>query len=146
MKYFLLSLITAAADLGTKEAVKKKMPTGHKKHLGGRLYLWHIKNKGLAYNSLEGKRNTVLAASSAAVGIVGAYLLYLVHISARPADKIGPALILGGGLGNLIERLKNKEVTDFLYIDFKKAPIFNLADITAVTGGIITVIRAFVSK
>lgn len=72
MKYFLLSLITAAADLGTKEAVKKKMPTGPKKHLGGRLYLWHIKNKGLAYNSLEGKRNTVLAASSAAVGIVGA--------------------------------------------------------------------------
>lgn len=146
MKYFLLSLITAAADLGTKEAVKKKLPSGHKKHIGGRLYLWHIKNRGLAYNSLEGRRYTVLAASSAAVGLVGSYLLYLVHTNARPADKIGPALILGGGLGNLIDRFKNKEVTDFLYIDFKKAPIFNLADITAVTGGIITVIRAFITK
>lgn len=53
MRYFLMSLFLAAVDLSSKEVVKKYIPAGKKKQLGNRLYLWHIKNKGLAYNKFD---------------------------------------------------------------------------------------------
>lgn len=142
MAYFLISLFAAAADLMSKEAVKKYIPEGRKKQVKGRFWLWHIKNKGMAYNKFENRRKAVIGAAGAAVGLVFAYLLYLIKAGAKPVDKLGAALILGGGLGNLTERIKHGSVTDFLYIKAGKLPIFNVADVTAVTGGIITVVRA----
>lgn len=143
MKYFMLSLLAACADLVSKKAVRDNIPRGRKVHIKGRLYLWHIKNKGLAYNKLEDKRKTVVTASASAVGLVAAYLVYLIKTGAKPVDKIGAALILGGGIGNFAERIKDGEVTDFIYVEAKKMPIFNIADIIAAAGGIITVVRAF---
>ena len=67
MKYFMLSLLAACADLVSKKAVRDNIPRGRKVHIKGRLYLWHIKNKGLAYNKLEDKRKTVVTASASAV-------------------------------------------------------------------------------
>lgn len=144
MKYILISILTAAADLLTKEAVKRKVPVGERKRIFGRLYLWHIKNRGLAYNKFEDNQERVVALSSAGVGAVAICLLCLIHAKARPSEKIGPALILGGGLGNLIDRIRNKEVTDFIYIKAGNAPIFNFADIAAVCGGVVTIVKSFV--
>ena len=93
MRYFLMSLFLAAVDLGSKEAVKKYIPAGKKKQLGNRLYLWHIKNKGLAYNKFDDRRKVVLASSSAATCAVALYLIHLLKIGAKPLDKIGAALI-----------------------------------------------------
>ena len=44
---------------------------------------------------------------------------------------------LGGALGNFIDRIKNKNITDFIYVKYKKAPIFNLADIFLVISPIL---------
>lgn len=142
MRYFLMSLFLAAVDLSSKEAVKKYIPAGKKKQLGNRLYLWHIKNKGLAYNKFDDRRKVVLASSSAATCAVALYLIHLLKIGAKPLDKIGAALILGGGMGNLAERIKKGEVTDFIYIKAGKLPIFNIADMFAAAGGLIVVIRS----
>ena len=60
--------------------------------------------------------------------------------------KTGSALLLGGGIGNLVDRIKNKNVTDFIYVDFKKAPIFNVADIAALFGGILVVFKAMIDE
>lgn len=144
MKYILISVLAAAADLLTKEAVKKRVPLGERRHVFGKLYLWHIKNKGLAYNKFEDNQERVVALSTAGVGAVAACLLYLIYANAKPSEKIGPALILGGGLGNLIDRKINKEVTDFIYIKSGNAPIFNFADITAICGGVVTIVKSFV--
>ncbi len=144
MKYFLISLLSAAADQLSKSAVKKSLPCGRKKRIWGRLYVWHTKNKGLAYNKFDNDRKKVMAASMTAVTAVAAYLVFLIKSGARAYEKLGPALILGGGIGNLIDRLRDREVTDFIYIDFNKAPIFNTADISAVLGAVITVIGALI--
>lgn len=144
MKYFIISLLAAAADLLTKEEVKKKIPVGERRQVYGKLYLWHIKNKGLAYNRLEDNQEKVMLASVAGVSVVAACLLYLIHLNAKPSEKIGSALILGGGLGNLIDRIKNKEVTDFIYIKVGKAPIFNFADISALFGGVVTIVKSLI--
>ena len=145
MKYIFISLITAILDQGTKAAAKKKLPVGKKKHVKGNFYLWHTKNTGLAYNKFKESRKIVLSATWAAVGIIFTYLCYLIKREAPAADKVGAALLLGGGVGNLIDRIKDKEVTDFMYIDIqeiKNMPIFNFADVAAATGALITIVRA----
>ena len=45
-------------------------------------------------------------------------------------------------MGNLAERIKKGEVTDFIYIKAGKFPIFNIADMFAAAGGMIVVIRS----
>lgn len=144
MKYLMISILATVADLLTKERIKNSIPIGERRHIIGRLYLWHIKNKGLAYNRLEDNQEKVMFASAAGVSVVAACLLYLIHLNAKPYEKIGPALILGGGLGNLIDRIKHKEVTDFIYIKAGKAPIFNLADIFALFGGVVTIVKSVI--
>ena len=128
MRYFLLSVFTAVLDLTSKEVVKNKMPVGQKKQISKKVFLWHIKNKGLAF------------------GAVGAHLFSLIHRNAGALEKTGSALLLGGGIGNLVDRIKNKNVTDFIYVDFKKAPIFNVADIAALFGGILVVFKAMIDE
>ena len=142
MKILLIPIITAAADLFTKKKVREKFRNGEKRHIKGRLYIWHVKNKGIAYNRLQDNRKKVMAVSGGACAAVAAWLFYLMRSGAGFFQKLGAALILGGGMGNLIDRIQNREVTDFIYIDFKKAPIFNVADIAAVLGGIVTVISS----
>lgn len=144
MKYFMISLLAAATDLLTKKEIKKRIPVGERRQIFGRLYLWHIKNKGLAYNRLEENQEKVMLASVAGVSVVTACLLYLIHLNAKPSEKIGPALILGGGLGNLIDRILNREVTDFIYIKAGNAPIFNFADVTALFGGVVTIVKSLI--
>ena len=146
MRYFLLSVFTAVLDLTSKEVVKNKMPVGQKKQISKKVFLWHIKNKGLAYNKFENDERKVLAVSSLAVGAVGAYLFSLIQRNAGALEKTGSALLLGGGIGNLVDRIKNKNVTDFIYVDFKKAPIFNVADIAALFGGILVVFKAMIDE
>jgi signal peptidase II len=46
------------------------------------------------------------------------------------------ALILGGGIGNLIDRIRMHEVVDYLKLEFFDFPIFNFADICVVVGAI----------
>lgn len=49
-----------------------------------------------------------------------------------PAIKYGTALLLGGAMGNLIDRIWRGQVIDFL--DFRVWPVFNIADIAIVIG------------
>ena len=69
-------------------------------------------------------------------------------------------LLLGGGLGNFIERIKYGEVTDFIYIDNqnksentfvkkliqKSKPIFNIADIFVALGAVIFILSTLLQK
>ena len=56
--------------------------------------------------------------------------------------KLGMGLLIGGAIGNLIDRLKTGYVIDF--IDFRVWPVFNIADISIVVGvGIIIYFMVF---
>lgn len=61
---------------------------------------------------------------------------------------IGITLILGGGLGNIIDRILYGSVTDFLYFDFWlfHTGVVNLADITLTTGFFILIFEFFISQ
>ena len=67
----------------------------------------------------------------------------------KTLDKIsiiGFSLIIGGGIGNIFDRIVYGSVTDFLYLDFGgifKTGIFNIADFSVTTGMILILISSF---
>ena len=67
----------------------------------------------------------------------------------KTLDKIsiiGFSLIIGGGIGNIFDRIVYGSVTDFLYLDFGgmfKTGIFNIADLSVTTGMILILIYSF---
>ena len=76
--------------------------------------------------------------------IIGIFLFYYDKIqSSNKLCKIGSGLIVGGAIGNLIDRLLYKAVIDF--IDLKVWPSFNIAD-SAISIGVILLIYYFVKE
>jgi signal peptidase II len=74
------------------------------------------------------------------VGLLAAIVWLLRGAGSRPfTESVGVALILGGGLGNLIDRLAHGRVVDFLQL--RAGPlhtgVFNLGDLTIVAGALI---------
>ena len=61
MRYFMTMLTVLGLDLGTKKWVEKSLPLGGRKVIvKNHLYLRHIKNRGMAYNTFSGKRKAIL--------------------------------------------------------------------------------------
>ena len=77
------------------------------------------------------------------------YKLRLLPSGIVRKDKIsiiGFSLIIGGGIGNIFDRIVYGSVTDFLYLDFGgifKTGIFNIADLSVTTGMILILISSF---
>ena len=58
---------------------------------------------------------------------------------------VGISFVLGGGIGNMYDRIIHGSVTDFLHIDFVifQTGIFNMADVSIMTGMFLILIRPF---
>ena len=74
------------------------------------------------------------------------YFIKLLYKKGSRSLKLGFSFMLGGALGNLYERIFKNGVTDFIYIKFKKAPIFNVADIFILIGNFIILTVSFFKK
>ena len=79
-----------------------------------------------------------------------AFVLYYIitrHSMSR-LTMVGLCFIIGGGIGNVFDRIVYGSVTDFLHIKFGvfQTGIFNLADLSIVTGTIILLINYFLRK
>ena len=102
------------------------------------LALTYVQNTGAAFGSYSG--NTfVLAGVTGAVIIAGIVVLALGKIKGK-LPCMCAVMILAGGIGNLIDRIANNYVIDFietLFIDF---PVFNFADILVTCGVFIAII------
>jgi len=95
------------------------------------LYLTYVQNYHGAFG-LFGPHPLVLTAAAAVV-LVGFYLWYRKE-GATPLVHVAFALIFGGAVGNIIDRLRFGYVHDF--IDFRVWPVFNVAD-SAITVGVV---------
>ena len=117
-------------DQITKVIVRSFLDRGEHWELASFFRFSHVTNDGAAFGLFDGA-NVVLAASTfIAVVVVGLYYLFppLNHWIIR----LGLALILGGSVGNLLDRLYQGSVTDF--INFSHYPAFNVADSGIVLG------------
>ncbi len=129
-------------DIVTKEYIITNFPLySLRPVIPGLINLIHIQNKGVAFGILGGSApvwRDILLILFPVVAMAGIMIFTLSY----PQQKIGTYLslggILGGALGNLIDRLRFQGVTDFLDIYWGRYhwPAFNVAD-SAITLGVL---------
>lgn len=106
-------------------------------------YLTYTNNKGAAFSILTGRRILLILVALIVIGV----LIYYVRKNKieGKVNKIALSLVIGGSIGNLIDRILRGAVIDF--IDVKifgyNFPIFNLADTFIVIGVFLLIIEMF---
>ena len=97
------------------------------------LHFTYVENRGMAFGLLADRRWIFLVASVVGIGLVA---LYLFRFTKRPLSRVALALIVGGGIGNMIDRVRLGFVVDF--IDFCAFDfwvwVFNIADAAVCVG------------
>jgi signal peptidase II len=131
----IVAALVLAADQVSKALIVASIALGERRHvIGGVLSLVHAQNSGVAFSLLSGSEVIVVLVTLVIVGGVLAFF-------ARHADTrllwLATGLIVGGALGNLLDRIRTGSVTDF--IQLPHWPAFNLAD-TSITLGVATLI------
>lgn len=135
--YLLISLAVIAVDQGLKFYIVNNFQLGQTKELiPGLISLTYVQNNGAAWNILSGQMFFFYLISIIAI-IVCIYFIFNKKYTSK-LFKIGVALVLGGVIGNFIDRLHLKYVVDMIQLNFIHFNIFNLAD-SAITIGIILV-------
>ncbi len=94
----------------------------------------HVRNDGAAWSILEGK--TIFLTAIAAIAIVIVLFLIASGRFKLKLEVVMLSFVIAGGLSNLIDRIRYKEVIDYIRTDFMDFPIFNFADICVVVGAI----------
>ncbi len=107
--------------------------------IGGVLRFTYVENRGMAFGLLADHRWVFLILSVVGISLITFYLFKFV---ARPLSRVGLALIVGGGIGNMIDRIAYGYVIDF--IDFYAFDfwmwVFNIADAAVCVGAALFVL------
>lgn len=94
-------------------------------------YLTYVQNFGAAFSILQNQKTVFIVITSV---VAVSLLLVIIKNKAKyhKALLISFSMIIGGGVGNLIDRIRYGYVVDFF--DFKIWPVFNIADMFVVCG------------
>ncbi|WP_339219500.1 signal peptidase II [Paenibacillus sp. FSL H8-0332] len=135
MVYFLIALIVFVIDQGTKYLIATRLELAEQIPVIKDFFIiTSHRNRGAAFGILEGQQWFFIVIT---VVVVCGIVWYL--NKARKTRKLLPtalALVLGGAIGNFLDRILSGEVVDFLMFNFGSYtfPIFNVADSCIVVG------------
>lgn len=133
MWYALLLAACIAGDQLLKYWVVRHLEIGQSAaFLPGLVRLTRLHNTGAAWGSFSG--STALLTAVTAVLLVAVAWLVLKKVIRHPLGLCAAMLVLGGGIGNMIDRIFRGYVVDMFDLEFMDYPIFNLADIFVVVG------------
>ena len=123
----LVALAVLAVDQASKELVRADVTPGEVNELLPFLSIVHVHNRGVAFGALGGG---------------GAPVLLIVWYFARPRGLpllwLPTGMLLGGAVGNIVDRLHQGHVTDF--VKLPHWPAFNLADVAITVGVVVLVV------
>jgi signal peptidase II len=125
----LLVVAVLALDQLTKRLVISGISVGDQHKFLPAIQLVHVRNTGVAFGFLSGGGALVLLFTFAALAVL---LTYFVRHPTRPYLWVPTGLLVGGALGNLLDRILNGAVTDF--IKLPHWPAFNVADMSITFG------------
>lgn len=142
MFYYLLAFIVIVIDQTTKWLIVSKMDFGQSITIIDRvLYITSHRNSGAAWGILQGQMWLFYTITL----IVIAAIVYYIQKATKGKKLLGIslALMLGGAIGNFIDRVVRKEVVDFIhtFIFSYDFPVFNVADSALVIGVILLMIQ-----
>ena len=145
--YLLMALSIIFLDQISKQWIVQNVELHHSIPVLSMFSIAHAHNYGAAFgflNDHEGWQTIFFALVSMVVSVV--LLVWLKQVSAVQRQlSIALALILGGAIGNLIDRLQYHYVVDFLLFYYEKwqFPAFNVADSAITVGAILLIIDSF---
>ncbi len=127
--FFLAAVVVLVLDQLTKLLVRSTLPLGHSVQVvDGVIRLTHVGNTGAVFGVFPGQGYIFLIMSLVLLGLI----LFVYRNPQMRRLTWGLGIIFGGGVGNLIDRLHQGYVTDF--IDLRVWPVFNVADASIVLG------------
>ena len=139
MLYVILAVVLIIVDQVTKYLTRAHIELGESLPFVPRLLeLTYIKNTGAAWSILE-KHTWLLSVISAVIVLVILLMIYKKFFTNR-IGMLSATLIVAGGIGNLIDRVVFRYVTDMIKTIFMDFPVFNFADCCITVGVVLLVI------
>ncbi len=134
--YYIVALLVFVLDYATKKIISTQMVIGEQISVIGNFFLiTSHRNRGAAFGILQEQRLFFIIIT---IVIVAGIIWYIqaMRKTGKPMLLVGLGLVLGGALGNFIDRARFGEVVDFLQFNFGsyQFPIFNIADSGIVCG------------
>ena len=139
-----LAALLAAADQALKALIRTHPQGAVLFSVPSILEITHRANTGAAFSLLAGNPLLVTLLSAALLAGLCAVMLRVLHPT-RTA-RIALAFVIGGGAGNLIDRLLFGAVTDYVRLLFLRFPVFNLADISITVGVALLLLLAMTGR
>ncbi len=131
----LTAVAVIAADQFTKALARDSISGGSTEELfGGLIKIVDVRNSGVAFGQLSG--GGIIVAVVVALALFALVWYFLSHLG-TPLIWLATGLVIGGAVGNIIDRVRAGAVTDF--IKLPHWPAFNLAD-AAITVGVISLV------
>ncbi len=149
MAFVFFNLAAVAALVGIDQAIKlwavnALEPIGAMPLIPHVVELRFVLNQGMAFSLLSGKQLFLIIATSAALILI-AYMLFF-RSRGKLLQQTAMILVLGGGIGNLIDRVLNGEVVDYINLLFMRFAVFNFADICVCVGVALWVLVIFLEE
>jgi signal peptidase II len=133
-----IAALVIIADQLTKWGITHFVPENTVLWDAGVFQIIHITNTGVSFGLFKGYIWFIVAVVFIEMAVI-LYAVYLFRTRLSFLDnilmRVGAGLVMGGAIGNQIDRIVHQRVTDF--IDFKIWPVWNVADMGAVIGTII---------
>jgi signal peptidase II len=130
----LVMVLVLAADQAAKALVRSSIEPGEVHHVVPPLTFVDVHNHGVAFGFLGGGGAPVLIVTFCALALL---LGFFARHPSRPLLWLPTGLVLGGALGNLLDRLRQGYVTDFIHLPHW--PAFNVADV-CISGGVLALV------
>lgn len=150
--FVLLVVVTnISCDRISKNIVRKEIAYGEKIHvINDFLVLTKVENKGAFLslgNRISGPVYHVIMIIIPII-VLGGVLFFLFKYEVSGLLVFGLSMIIGGGAGNIFDRIKYGSVTDFMHMDLGifKTGIFNMADLSIMTGLAIILFEMYFNK
>lgn len=138
--FILICALSIIIDQITKFLIERNLYEKSIDIIENILSFTYLENRGAAWGIFSDNSWILLIFVPILIFIIG---LYLYKVSNSKTEMILGGLIVGGALGNYIDRLFRGYVVDFL--DFKVWPVFNLADVFIVVGCILFILISIIS-
>ncbi|MBE7013609.1 MAG: signal peptidase II [Ruminococcaceae bacterium] len=144
MLYFIIISLILVFDIFTKYLSSFYFKVSEIEVIKNILYFTYVENRGAAFGIMQNKQWFFILIT---LILIIAMILYILKV--KPQDillKLSLSFIIGGGIGNLIDRVFKGYVVDFIDLRIINYPVFNIADCFVVIGAVLLCVYILFSK
>lgn len=109
-------------------------------------YFTLVYNRGAFFGFLKNRQSLLKYSILLAIILMIWILSVGIYNNENTEISLSLSIIIGGAIANFLDRLHNGYVTDFLYIKYRRLPVFNIADVSIFAGTILLVFAEVLGK